>query len=87
LTDSAVQVFIDANGRLETLMPTGGTPGLLPMAAPGRALDDALNRLTAVTRQVRDQQQQLREQQATNADLRARLARLEALLAPDSVRK
>jgi hypothetical protein len=67
LTGPAVQVFIDANGQLGTLTPpiVTGT-GTVPAAQ--------------LQQQVSAQQQKLRDQEAVNAELRARIARLEALL-------
>jgi hypothetical protein len=67
LTGPAVQVFIDANGQLGTLTPPIATG---TVTAP----------VSQLQQQVNAQQQKLRLQEAVNADLRARLARLEALL-------
>jgi hypothetical protein len=80
LPGAGMPVLIDADGRLGTLLPSASVGGAVPLAAPGRALADALTRLTAVTRQVQDQE-------ATIAALRVRLARLEALLVTAASRK
>jgi hypothetical protein len=70
LTAPAVQVYVDANGQLGTLTPPiasgGGTVG--PQAGPPSALEQ----------QVQAQQATIAEMQTLVADLRARLARLEA---------
>ncbi len=66
LAGGAQVVYIDANGQLGTAAIGGGGGGFLPMSE--------------LQQQVRAQQQRLRDQEAVNADLRARLARLEALL-------
>jgi hypothetical protein len=62
-----VQVFVDANGQLGTLTAPIATG---TVTAP----------VSQLQQQVNAQQQKLRQQEAVNADLRARLARLEALL-------
>jgi hypothetical protein len=69
---SAYPVYINANGKLGTLGVTGGAGGYQPMS---------------LEQQVIAQQAQLRDQQAVIDDLRARLARVEALLRSVSVRK
>jgi hypothetical protein len=63
LATPAVQVFVDANGQLGTLVPAPITGTIDGTVSPG-AVD-----------------QRLAEQDKTIAELRARLARLEALLA------
>jgi hypothetical protein len=63
LTTPAVQVFIDANGQLGTLVPPPITGSIDGTVVPG-----AVERRTA-------------EQDAIVAELRARITRLEALLA------
>ncbi len=70
---AAYPVYIDANGKLGTLGVTGGAGGYQPMSR--------------FEQQVIDQQQQLRDQQAVIDDLRARLARIEALLQSTTRRK
>jgi hypothetical protein len=74
LTGPAVQVFVDANGQLGTLtapVATGTISG--GIGAAGQAEGEALATIAALRRQV----EQL---QATDAELRARLAKLEAHL-------
>ena len=73
LTGPAVQVFIDANGQLGTLPIGGGGGGFLPMSK--------------LQQQVDDQSKRLGHQEAVNAELRARLAKLEALMASAARRK
>jgi hypothetical protein len=62
LTTPAVQVFVDANGQLGTLVPPPITGTVSAPLTPGAV------------------EQRLAAQEATIAELRARLARLEALL-------
>jgi hypothetical protein len=63
LTTPAVQVFVDANGQLGTLVPPPITGTISSPLTPGAV------------------EQRLAEQDKTIAELRARLARLEGLLA------
>ena len=81
LTGPAVQVFIDANGRLGTLtVPlVSGTGTVGPMASPPQVQEQRAT-IEALQRQVEDQQK-------INAELRARLARLETLVASAGSRK
>jgi IPT/TIG domain-containing protein len=73
-------VVIDANGQLGTMdVPLWWTPIPSGQVAT-RQLEDAIDRLAAVTEVNNVQQQQLQDQQTVIADLRARLARLEALV-------
>jgi hypothetical protein len=74
LTTPAVQVFIDANGQLGTLTPpvasgTGTTPA--PLSLQEAQEQQAINAAHEAT---------INELKAANAELRARLARLEALV-------
>jgi hypothetical protein len=69
LTTPAVQVFVDANGQLGTLVPPPLTGTIGGTVTPGAV------------------EQRLAEQQATIAELRTRLARLEALLAARARRR
>jgi hypothetical protein len=66
LTGAAYNVYIDANGQLGTAPMTNGG-GFLPMAHSEQ--------------QITDLREQLRDQHDVIADLRARLAKLEALVA------
>ena len=66
LSGTAHAVYVDANGQLGTVA-VGGAGGFLPMSQ--------------LQQQVSVQRKQLRDQEAVNAELRARLARIEALLA------
>jgi hypothetical protein len=72
LSGTAHAVYVDANGQLGTVA-VGGGGGVLPMSQ--------------LQQQVDDQRKQLRDQDAVNAELRARLAKLEALLASAARRK
>jgi hypothetical protein len=72
LTGAAYNVYIDANGQLGTAPMTGGG-GFLPMAQSER--------------QIGDLREQLRDQHDVITDLRARLAKLEALMAAAARRK
>jgi hypothetical protein len=74
LTGSPVAVFIDANGRLGTVLPPA--PPCQPPSCVGLANEPLQQAL-----------RQLADQEAINADLHARLARLEARLAPSAGRK
>ncbi len=74
LTAPAVQVFIDANGQLGTLTPpvasgSGTTPA--PLALQDAQEQQAINAAHEAT---------INELKTANAELRARLARLEALV-------
>lgn len=75
LTGPAVQVFVDANGQLGTLVPPAGTgTGTISIGAaqPYRTADLAQRLRTEEARNL--------VQQAEIADLRARLAQLERLV-------
>ncbi len=81
-------VWVDKNGQLGTLMQ----PARLDNRRPSRGRRHPA-RFEQLTRTVQAQQAVnvkleglLREQQAVNAELPERLARLEALLAPAAVR-
>ena len=82
LTGPAVQVFVDANGQLGTITApiasgTGTTP--TPFALQQQVQDQQAT-IEDLQRLLREEQQLSRTQQATNADLRAQLARLETLV-------
>jgi hypothetical protein len=79
-------VVIDANGQLGTVNPEtgGGIPFPLSTRAPNPAPNGAVNG-ASVAATVAQLRQQVRDQQTTIADLTARLARLEQLLAPAAV--
>ena len=72
LTGPAVQVFIDANGQLGTLTApiASGTGSVAPLGSLAQLREQQVT-IAALQRQVQDQQR-------TNAELRARLVRLEA---------
>jgi hypothetical protein len=73
LSGTAHAVYIDADGQLGTVAGGGGGGGFLPMSQ--------------LEQQVDDQRKRLRDQETVNAELRARLAKLEALLQSVSARK
>ena len=82
-------VWVDKNGQLGTLMQPASASGAAsiaqadtsrqPQAMVPQVSPDAIEQLT---RTVQAQQATINRQQAVNAELRERLARLEALLAP-----
>jgi hypothetical protein len=77
------QVVIDANGQLGTINPqTGG--GLPIPVSTSAGLTDGL---AAVTKRMQTQEQQLKDQQATIAELQKELAGVKALLRSVSGRK
>ena len=78
LSGTAYAVFIDENGQLGTLTP--------PIVLKGTGTISASQPQQLETMVVQLQQQVL-DQNATNAELRARLAKLEALLASAARRK
>ena len=73
LSGTAHAVYIDANGQLGTVA-VGGAGGFLPMSQIQQQVDN-------------QSQAQLRDQETANAELRARLAKLEAHLASAARRK
>jgi hypothetical protein len=74
LTTPAVQVFIDANGQLGTLVP----PPIVGSVDGGVTAGAASPRPSRLEQEIAAQRALLAEQAALIADLRARLARLEA---------
>ncbi len=71
LETTAVPVFIDANGRLGTVL--NGSGNLSPSPSQQQLVTQQQATIAAL-------EQQAREQQAVTADLKQRLARLEALV-------
>ena len=88
LTGIAHVVFIDANGQLGTVTPgvLSGT-GTVPSAQLQQQLDSQRTQLRDQQDLVVRLQRQVQDQQTANAELRARLARVEALLRSVSGRK
>jgi hypothetical protein len=87
-----VPVVIDANGQLGTVNPQSGSGLPVPLSsiASSPAPNSAVNSATTIVQlqqQVRDQQTTNAELRATIADQGARLARLEALVGSSAGRK
>jgi hypothetical protein len=78
LTGAAYNVYIDANGQLGTVA-VGGGGGFLPMAQ--------LQQQARMQQGLQDQQAAIVQLQRQNDELRARLARVEALLLSATGRK
>jgi hypothetical protein len=86
LTGVAHAVYVNANGQLGTVAVGSGGGGFLPMSQ--------LQQQARIQQRLQDQQdlvvrlqRQVQDQQTTNAELRARLAKLEALVQSVSGRK